>query len=203
MADGPESLTADDVIDAADECRHDTGHNTAMTFRIRSILAISIIAIVLAACSTAVGDAASPSQPAAPSQPASPSADPSVEPSEQPSEAPADVERNVAGTITLYPGTVSGPGGTIQQALDNGPTGDLPTLVNGVLFKDPDGRIYLATAVTDESAPTFEEPMLEVLGIASDAPDLDMANAEILGLQEANGIVFKADAQILGTLEIN
>ena len=109
----------------------------------------------------------------------------------------------MAGTITLYPGTVSGPGGTIQQALDHGPTGDLPTLVNGVLFKDSDGRIYLATALSDESVPTFEEPMLEVLGIASDAPDLDMANAEILGLQEANGIVFKSDAQILGTLEIN
>ena len=178
------------------------GGNPAMTLRIRSILAISIIAIVLAACSTAVGDAASPSQPAAPSQPASPSADPSVEPSEAPEE-PADEERDVAGTITIYPGTVSGPGGTIQEALDNGPTGDLPTLVNGVLFKDLDGRIYLATAVSDESAPTFEEPMLEVLGIASDAPDLDMANAEILGLQEANGIVFKTDAQILGTLEIN
>ena len=81
-----------------------------MTYRIRSILAISIIAIVLAACGTAVGDTASPSQPAAPTQPASPSADPSVTPSEQPSDAPADVERNVAGTITLYPGTVSGPG---------------------------------------------------------------------------------------------
>lgn len=178
-----------------------------MSFRIRSILAISIIAIVLAACGSAVGEAASPSQPAAPSVPASPSgdpsADPSVEPSEQPSDAPADVERTVAGTITLYPGTVSGPGGTIQQALDNGPTGDLPTLVNGVLFRDPDGRIYLATAVGDESAPTFEEPMLEVLGIASDGPDFDMANAERLGLQEANGIVFKPDAQILGTLEIN
>jgi hypothetical protein len=173
-----------------------------MTLRIRSILAISIIAIVLAACSTAVGDSASPSQPAAPSQPASPSADPSVEPSEAPEE-PADEERDVAGTITVYPGTVSGPGGTIQQALDNGPTGDLPILVNGVLFKDPDGRIYLATAVSDESVPTFEEPMLEVLGMASDGPDLDMANAEILGLQEANGIVFKPDSQILGTLEIN
>jgi hypothetical protein len=174
-----------------------------MTLRIRSILAISIIAIVLAACSTAVGDAASPSQPAAPSQPASPSTDPSVEPSEAPEE-PADEERDVAGTITIYPGTVSGPGGTIQEALDNGPTGaDMPTLVNGVLFKDLDGRIYLATAVSDESVPTFEEPMLEVLGMASDGPDLDMANAEILGLQEANGIVFKPDSQILGTLEIN
>ena len=49
----------------------------------------------------------------------------------------------------------------------------------------------------------FDAPMLEVIGIASDAPDFDMANAEILGLQEANGIVFKTDAQILGTLEIN
>lgn len=174
-----------------------------MNYRIRSILAISIIAVVLAACGTAVGDTASPSQPAEPSQPvASPSADPTVEPSEAP-EAPADEERDVAGTITVYPGIASGPGGTIQEALDNGSDGELPSLVNGVLFRDLDGKIYLATAVGDESAPTFDGPMLEVLGYTNEGDSWDMANAELLGLQEANGIVFKPNSQILGIVEVN
>ncbi|HET8776529.1 MAG TPA: hypothetical protein VFN76_02605 [Candidatus Limnocylindria bacterium] len=169
-----------------------------MTLRIRSILAISILAVLLAACANAAG---SP-QPA--TQAPTPVATPSEEPSEQPSEAPADEERDVDGTLTIYPGTVSGPGGTIQEALDNGPTGDdLPVLVNGVLFKDTDGRIYLATAVSDEAAPTFDAPMLEVIGLDSDGPEFDIANADVLGLQEANGIVFRTGAQILGTLEIN
>ena len=57
----------------------------------------------------------------------------------------------------------SGPGATIQEALDIGPTeGELPQLVRGVLFRDLDGEIYLATAVSDSDAPTFEGPMLRV-----------------------------------------
>ena len=169
-----------------------------MNYRIRSLFAASILAIVLAACATTSGS------PAPSAVAPTPAASPSVEPSEQPSDASGGEEREVAGTITIYPGTVSGPGGTIQDALDNGPTGDdMPTLVNGVLFRDVDDRIYLASSVSDETAPTFDAPMLEVIGLGSDGPEFDMANAERLGLQEANGIVFKTDAQILGTLEIN
>ena len=169
-----------------------------MNYRIRSLFAAPILAIALAACATAVGS------PQPSTQAPTPAATPSEEPSEQPSEAPADEERDVAGVITVYPGAVSGPGGTIQEALDNGPTGDdMPVLVNGVLFRDAGGRIYLATAVSDEATPTFDAPMLEVIGLDSDSPEFDMANAERLGLQEANGIVFKTDSQILGTLEVN
>jgi len=191
-----------------------------MTHSIRSILAFSILAIVLAACGTTIGapssQAPSPSEPAVPSvepsaepsvapsvEPsAEPSVAPSVEPSVAPSEAPADEEREVAGTITLFAGTWSGPGGTIQEALDIGPTTDLPTLVNGVLFRDPDGRVYIATSVSDVTAPTFDGPMLEVLEYPNDGPGWDTANAELLGLEEANGIVFNQGAQVLGHLEL-
>jgi hypothetical protein len=189
-----------------------------MTHPIRSLLALSIIAIVLAACGTAVGAPAS--EPPAPSQPASPAADPSVEPSVRPSvrpsaapaapsapavpSAPADEERVVDGVITVYPGTWSGPGGSIQEALDNGSdAADLPSLVNGVLFRDTDGRIFLATSVSDVTAPTFDGPMLEVLGYPNEGPMWDMASAELIGIEEANGIVFMQNTQILGTLEVH
>jgi hypothetical protein len=184
----------------------------AMTHPFRSILALSIVAIVLAACGTTIGAPAS--EPPAPSQPATPvvvpseepTAVPSVEPSVEPSEpaAPADEERDVDGILTVYPGTWSGPGGmSIQDALDAGPTGpDMPTVVNGVLFRDTDGRIFLATSVSDVAVPTFDGPMLEVLDYPNDGDMWDMANAEMLNLEEANGIVFRQDTDILGTLEL-
>jgi hypothetical protein len=168
-----------------------------MTHSIRSILALTILAVVLAACGTTIGAPASEAP--EPSQPAVPSADPSV----APSEAPAVEEREVAGIITMAEMAFSGPGGTIQEALDNGPTGnELPTLVNGVIFRDTDGAIYLASAISDTDAPTFEGPMLLVLNMPNDGPSWDMAYADQNLLEEANGIVFRQNAQVLGFLEL-
>jgi hypothetical protein len=170
-----------------------------MTHPIRSFLALSILALVLAACGQTADAPASetpePSQPTAPSQAPT---DPPAASSEEP-EAGA---RDVAGTITVAQMAFSGPGGTIQEALDTAPDGDLPSLVNGVLFRDTDGSIYLATSVSDTSAPTFDGPILQVLEMDADGPSWDMANAEMLGLEEANGIVFKQDAQVLGFVEL-
>ena len=186
-----------------------------MTHPFRSILALSIVAIVLAACGTTIGGPTS-EQPG-PSQPASPAVEPSQEPEPTtepaapsepagPSEpaAPTDEEREVDGILTVYPGTWSGQGGmSIQDALDAGPTGpDMPNVVNGVLFRDTDGRIYLATSVSDIAVPTFDGPMLEVLGYPNDGEMWDLANAEMLNLEVANGIVFTQDTDILGTLEL-
>ena len=170
-----------------------------MTARIRTLLLLSITTILVAACGTNAGSPASES--ADPTQPASPSVEPSVEPSESPAESPSD-EREVAGTITVAEMAFSGPGGTIQQALDAGDSGETPNLVNGVLFLDTDGTIYLATSVSDESVPTFEGPMLEVLNMDNAGESWDMANADLIGLEEANGIVFKPEAQVLGFLEV-
>jgi hypothetical protein len=179
----------------------------AVTHPFRSILALSIVAIVAAACGTTIGAPAS--EPPAPSQPATPVVEPSEEPTAEPAAPsepaePADEERDVDGILTVYPGTWSGPGGmSTQDALDAGPTGpDMPNVVNGVLFRDTDGRIYLATSVSDVAAPTFDGPMLEVLDHPNDGDMWDMANAEMLGLEEANGIVFRQGTDILGTLEL-
>jgi hypothetical protein len=167
-----------------------------VTNSIRSIFVLVVLAVVMAACSNA---GASASDAPSPSQPASPSVEPSVEPSE----APVAEEREIDGTITVYPGAVSGPGGSIADAIANGPDdADLPSLVNGVLFRDTDGTIYLATSVGDASVPTFDGPMLEVLNTEIAGYNWDMANAELLGLEEANGIVFQRDSQVLGTIDL-
>lgn len=186
-----------------------------MTHPIRSILALTILVIVLAACSTTIGapasEAPAPSEPATPSvQPSvEPSVEPPVEPSVEPSVAPSvapepvAVAHDVAGTITVAKGmTWTGPGLPIQEVLDLGDSGNDPTLANGVLFRDTDGTIYLATAVSDASAPTFDGPMLEVIGLRNDGPEWDMANAELLLLEEANGIIFRQNSQILGYLDV-
>jgi hypothetical protein len=172
----------------------------------RSILALAGLVVLLAACSTATG---APSESTAPDPtPASPSVAPSeapAAPSEAPaapSEAPEADDREVAGTITVAEMAFSGPGATVQEAIDAGSDPDLPNLVRGVLFRDTDGRIYLASDLADAAAPTFDAPMLEVLNMANDGDSWDMANAELLGLQEANGIVFVEDAQVLGYVEL-
>jgi hypothetical protein len=179
-----------------------------MTQSIRSVLVPAILAIVLTACATTVSAPASEAP--SPSEPTTPSAEPSVEPSVEPtvaptvgpSQSPAPEERNVAGTITVAEMAFSGPGGTIEEVLANGPSGEYPTLARGVLFRDLDGTVYLATSASDVEAPTFDGPMLEVLNTPNDGPSWDMANAELLGLEEANGIVFNQNAQVLGYLEI-
>ena len=167
-----------------------------MIANIRTLLLLTITTILVAACGTSAGSPASEAPD--PTQPA----DPSVEPSETPAESPA-AEREVAGTITVAEGmTFSGPGGTVQEALDAGSSGEFPTLVNGVLFLDTDGTIYVATSVSDASVPTFDGPMLEDLNMDNTGDGWDMANAELLGLEEANGIVFNPNAQVLGFLEV-
>ena len=172
-----------------------------MTHSVRSIFLLSALAAVLAACGTTVAAPASEAPASDAPAPSQPAADPSVQPSVEPS-TPVAQEREVAGRITRFEGIWSGPGGTIAEAIANGPSGELPTLVNGVLFRDLDGRIYIATSVDDASEPAFGGPMLEVLGLDSNGPEWDMANAELLGLEEANGIVFLRNAQVLGTLEL-
>ena len=171
-----------------------------MTARIRTLLLLATMATILAACGAATG--APVSEAPEPTQPATPSVEPTVEPTPEPIETPVAEEREVAGTITLAEGMAfSGPGGTIQKTLDIGPSVH-PALVNGVLFRDTDGTIYLATSVSDVSAPSFDGPMLEVLNMDNTGESWDMANAELLGLEEANGIVFNLNAQILGFLEV-
>lgn len=186
-----------------------------MTHRTRSILALAIVTFILVACGQTVAAPASespkPTQPNVPSPTAEPTveptakptAKPTAQPTEAPSEAPADEARDVAGTITVAEAAFSGPGATIQEALNNGASGEYPTLVNGVIFRDTDGTIYLASSISDATTPTFEGPMLEVLNAPNDGASWDMANAELLGLEEANGIVFNRNVQVLGYLEIH
>lgn len=151
---------------------------------------MSILAVVLAACGTT--GASTPESTATPPPSASP--DPSTAPSESP-----DTSVEVDGTLTMVDGvSVGGPGGSIADALDSGLTE--PMLVNGVIYKDTDGTIYLAASVTDAAAPTFGGPVLEVVNYPDSPADWDMENAELLGLQEANGVIFNDNAQLYGVV---
>jgi hypothetical protein len=174
---------------------------------IRTTLVLALLAVTTAACGTATGaaepaEAADPTAPAAPSQPASDPVSQPAQPSEAPSQAPDSQERVTVGTITMAEMAFSGPGGTIAEAITHGDDSDLPSLVNGVIFRDTDGTIYLASSLSDADAPTFDGPMLEVLNMPNDGPSWDLAYAELNGLEEANGIVFRQYAQVLGFIDV-
>lgn len=125
MADGPICRAPEDACRRGRSMGRPHEIAKVMNLPIRSILALSILVIVLAACGTTVG---APSEPAA-SPTAEPSVEPTAEPTQSPLEAPAEPtepaaeKRDVAGTITVAEAAFSGPGGTIQEALDNGPSG--------------------------------------------------------------------------------
>jgi hypothetical protein len=165
---------------------------------LRSTLALSAVAVILAACgATATGSPGSSAD--APSGPATPSVQPSAAPSENPAESP-DASPEPVGTLTAADGAVvDGPGVSLDEAL----TGDLsqPVLVRGALFLDADGNVYLADSVTDEDAPTFGDVRVAVANYPTDGPTWDMADADITGLQEANGIRFFADTKLYGTID--
>lgn len=162
-----------------------------MNLPIRSILALSILVVVLAACGTTAG--APVSTPPVPTAPA----DPTVAPSQAPQETPAATP-TVFGTLTVIGASVSGPGEPLADALAR----DLsePVFARGVLFLDTDGQVYLADSLTDASVPTFGDLRVRVANYPTDGPTWDIANAELTGLQEANGIPFYADTRIYGTV---
>ena len=157
-----------------------------MTYPIRSILALLIL-VVVAACSSTV--AAPTSETPTPTAPA----DPTVAPSEEPAD-----EVEVDGTITVAPGVADGLGGSVEDALAAAMT--QPVLVNGVIFRDADGKIFLATSLTDATAPTFGGPILAVENYPDNTAEWDMATGELIGLQEANGILFREGAQVFGVV---
>ena len=162
-----------------------------MKTSIRSILALSAVAIVLAACATtAISNP--PSSDAPPSAPP-----PSVAPSEAPEETPA-ANPTVVGTLTLIGAAVDGPGEPLADALARDLTE--PVFARGVLFLDTDGQLYFADSLVDAEAPTFGDLRVRVANYPTDGPTWDMASADLTGLQEANGIRFYADTKLYGTI---
>jgi hypothetical protein len=165
-----------------------------MRLPIRSIAGLTILVVTLAACATTAAPSAEPTAPSS-----TPSAEPSTAPTQAPAETPT-ASPEIAGTLTMVDGmAVDGPGESIADALAAGRT--KPTLVNGAIFVDARGTIYLASSLTDAAAPTFAGPILEVVGYPENTADFDMAHADVTGLQEANGIRFFETAQLFGVVE--
>ena len=162
-----------------------------MKTSIRSLLAASTIAVLLAACGAGTTSTPPSSEPSPTSPP------PSVAPSEAPVETPA-ANPTTAGTLTMIGAAVDGPGGPLADAL----AGDLsqPVFVRGALFVDTDGQLYFADSLVDAETPTFSDLRVRVANYPTDGPTWDMASADLTGLQEANGIRFYADTKLYGTI---
>ena len=180
-----------------------------MKTSIRSILALTAVAILLAACATAgAGDptpSLKPSSPASPSAP--PSAPPSVPPSEAPAETPApsdtpEADPEPIGTLTPQDGAVyDGPGLPLTEVLE----GDLSNavFVIGTLVLDADGQLFFADSVIDGSVPTFGDVRLRVDNYPTDGPTWDVAEADITGLQEVNGVRYFEDTKFYAVIALD
>ena len=180
-----------------------------MKTSIRSILAVTAIAILLAACASA--SAGDPTARLEPSSPASPSAPPSAPPSTPPSGAPAETptptetpeaDPEPIGTLTPQDGAVyDGPGVPLADVLE----GDLsnPVFVIGTLVLDTDGQLFFTDSVTDGSVPTFGDVRLRVDNYPTDGPTWDVAEADITGLQEVNGVRFFEDTKFYAVIALD
>jgi hypothetical protein len=105
-----------------------------------------------------------------------------------------------APTITLEPGVVAdGPGETIEAAI--AAARSEPTLVNGILLKDLDGRIWLCSSLLESSPPQCGEPRLLVVNFPAEAADFDPESAELTGLQEDGGVFWLEGHQLFGVVE--
>jgi hypothetical protein len=169
-----------------------------MTSKTRTLLTLAAMTTLLVACGTT--PAADPT--AAPTDSPPPSA--SVAPSEAAAESPeasasADESPEPVGTLTVADGAVAdGPGADLVDAI--GAQLSEPTLVNGTVFLDEDGQVWLTDSVEDASVPTFGDLRVRIENYPTDGPTWDMDAADITGLQEANGIRFYEDTQLFGTL---
>lgn len=105
-------------------------------------------------------------------------------PADGPSTAP-----QADGVLTIVPGTATGPGISIEEALTS--TAAEPLLVNGALFVDPDGSAWLCSAMAESFPPQCGGSRLEVRGL----------EAASLQLQEANNVRWAEAVQLLGTID--
>ncbi len=164
-----------------------------MRTSIKTLILISALAMVMAACATPGASAPDATAGQSDTPSVAPSEEPSVAPSEQPEASPEP-----AGTLTIVGAAVDGPGTPLADALE----GDLsePVFVNGVLFLDEDGNLFFADSLVDASVPTFGDVRVAVEGYPTDGPMWDLDDPNVTTLQEANGILFHEDVQLYGNV---
>ena len=162
------------------------------------LLIAPLLAVVLAACGTATANPDSSEEPAAPSPTVSPA--PTVAPEPTDSPEPTAPPATGDGTITIVGGgSVGGPGGSIGDALDADL--DQPMLVNGVLLKDLDGKIWLCDSLTDTTPVACDGLVLEVLEYPTGGAEWDLEHADDTGLQESEGVLYFEFNQLFGVVE--
>ena len=146
-------------------------------------LSLLLAAIVTAGCTANTAPAsASPAATANPTATVA-SLTPAVTPASTPAASPP--------TLTIAQGVqADGPGKSVGEALAH--NGGPQDLVNGILIKDADGRVWLCEALVKSSPPQCGEPRLLVLNIGPDAFFGDP------GVHVADGVRWVDQVQLFG-----
>jgi hypothetical protein len=106
---------------------------------------------------------------------------------------PAPTPAASPATLTIEQGVdADGPGGSVSEALAY--TGSYPQLVNGILLRDADGRVWLCEALVKSSIPQCDEPRLLVLNMAPE----DQAFVNDQGLHVAGAVRWVEHVQLFG-----
>ena len=146
------------------------------------LLRVASIALIAAAAAACGGGA--PSQ--------APTAIPNAASSPNPSSP--TVSETIA-TLTLGNfGEADGPGERVRDAIAN--AGVEPRLVNGILLRQVDGKVWLCEALRDVSPPDCAAPRLLVQNWLSG----DQTFATGQGVHEANGVRWLEKVQLFGVV---
>jgi hypothetical protein len=153
-----------------------------MTVR-QHLMRVASIALIAAAAAACGGGA--PSQ--------APTAIPNAASSPNPSSPTVSGESTATLTLGNF-GEADGPGEPVRDAIAN--AGVEPRLVNGILLRHVDGKVWLCEALRDVSPPDCAAPRLLVQNWLSG----DQAFAPGQGAHEANGVRWVEKVQLFGVV---
>ena len=147
------------------------------------LLRVASIALIAAAAAACGGGA--PSQ--------APTAIPNAASSPNPSLPTVSGETTATLTLGNF-GEADGPGERVRDAIAN--AGVEPRLVNGILLRQVDGKVWLCEALRDVSPPDCAAPRLLVRNWLSG----DQTFATGQGVHEANGVRWLEKVQLFGVV---
>jgi hypothetical protein len=149
-----------------------------------SRLGLLVAAALMAGC-TGTSAPASPSVAGTPTA-TFPSVTPALTQAPTPAASPA--------TLTIAPGVqADGPGESVSEALAH--NGSPQDLVNGILLKDADGRVWLCEALVKSSPPECAEPRLLVLNMPPEDAFFQDPGAHV-----ADGVRWADRVQLFGSV---
>jgi hypothetical protein len=154
--------------------------------RIASGLGRMLAAMVIAGCAATGEPSSAPASTTSPA-PTAASVTPAPTAAPTPAASPA--------TLTVERGVeADGPGASVSEAMAN--KGSIGNLVNGILLKDADGRVWLCEALAKSSPPQCAEPRLLVLNMSPE--DRSFVQGPGQSVHVADGVRWVERVQLFG-----